>query len=76
MAGRDDLRDWVYEAVRVNGGTASIVTVAKYIWDNYEDELRRSGDLFYKWQYEMRWAAQHLRNTKKLKIAGKNWALA
>ncbi|WP_083762481.1 hypothetical protein [Parvibaculum lavamentivorans] len=75
MAGREELRNWVYEAVRSNGGKASIVTVAKHIWEHHEAELRTSGDLFYKWQYEMRWAAQQLRNSKKMTFAGKDWAL-
>lgn len=75
MIDREDLKDWVYEAVRENGGVASIVTVAKHIWIHHEAELRASGDLFYKWQYDMRWAAQRLRNSKKMTFQGKDWAL-
>ena len=75
MVDREDLKIWVYEAVKESGGVASIVTVAKHIWKHHEIELRASGDLFYKWQYDMRWAAQKLRNSKKLTFSGKNWAL-
>lgn len=32
-------------------------------WDHYEEELRRSGDLLYTWQYDIRWAATELRKT-------------
>ena len=75
MADREDLKNWVYEAVRDNGGVASVVTVAKHIWENHEIELKASGDLFYKWQYDMRWAAQKLRNSKKMAFKGKSWAI-
>ena len=54
--------------------------VSKYIWEHYEDELRQSGDLFYTWQYDVRWAAQKLRNRGLLKaVNGRRdlpWELA
>nr|WP_303831848.1 hypothetical protein [Snodgrassella alvi] len=37
------------------------------IWDKYEQELKASGSMLYTWQYDLRWAAQQLRNEKKLK---------
>ena len=57
---------WVYEALAENGGKASIAAVAKYIWTHHEADLRASGDLFYTWQYDMRWAAKRLRDKDKL----------
>lgn len=69
MAERSELVHWVTEAIAANGGSATIVQVAKHIWENYEVELRQSGDLFFTWQYDMRWAAQHLRHTEKCKSA-------
>ena len=50
------------DAVTSHRGSASIPEVAEHIWRNHEAELRRSGDLFYTWQYDMRWAAQSLRD--------------
>ena len=61
MAHRKDLRKWLTEALEANNGSASIVEVCKYVWEKYENELRRSGDLFYTWQYDIRWAATQLR---------------
>ena len=61
MADRESLKMWVVQALKSNGGTARLVEVAKYIWDRHESELRKSGDLFYTWQYAMRWAATALR---------------
>ena len=59
---REDLKNAVIDAIKSHGGKATVVQVAKYIWENYEDKLRGSGDFFYKWQYETRWAANILRN--------------
>lgn len=61
MASKADLVDWVNEALTNAGGTASLLYVAKHIWDHREKELRDSGNLFYTWQYDMRWAATELR---------------
>ena len=62
MATRKDLREWLIEALEVKKGSASIPEVCKYIWENYENELRRSGNLFFTWQYDIRWAAKQLRD--------------
>ncbi len=49
------------QALATHGGSAHIAQVAKYIWDHHEAELKASGDFFYTWQYDMRWAADQLR---------------
>jgi hypothetical protein len=74
LAIREDLLDWVCEALKDNGGKAKIPLVAKHIWDNHERELQNSGDLFYTWQYDMRWATYKLRKQGKLTTKGE-WAL-
>jgi len=60
MATKADLVLWVQDAVKAHGGTATIPEVARHIWREHETELRASGDLFFTWQYDMRWAAQTL----------------
>ncbi|MDE3079360.1 MAG: hypothetical protein KGI94_04975 [Paracoccaceae bacterium] len=75
MATKADLEMWVLEAVKKHGGEASVLTVAKEIWANHANELKASGDLFYTWQYDMRWAAQNLRSAGNLTLNGRNWAL-
>ena len=69
MASRSDLQDWVIQAIKFHGGKASIVQAAKHIWQHHEDELRSSGDLFYTWQYDMRWACTRLRERKIVQAA-------
>ncbi|WP_214628996.1 hypothetical protein [Paenibacillus agaridevorans] len=59
---RQKLIEKVVEAIKTNGNKANIVQVSKYIWDNYEQDLRKGGDIFYTWQYEIRWAAKKLRD--------------
>jgi hypothetical protein len=60
MITRSDLHDWVEEALRTAGGETTVVEVARRIWAKHEPELRSGGDLFYTWQYDMRWAAMVL----------------
>jgi len=63
---KDDLKEAVYRAVVAAGGKANLIDVAKHIWQHHEDDLRRSGDRFYRWQYEMRWAANVLRHEGRI----------
>ena len=67
MATKLDLADWLLEALRTNGGGGTIVQLCKHIWEKHESDLRSSGDLFYTWQYDVRWAANELRRTGKMK---------
>jgi len=59
---RDSLVDWVHEALRELGGSGSILLVAKKLWELHGKELTPADDLFFTWQYDMRWAAQKLRD--------------
>jgi hypothetical protein len=67
MLHKEELEKLVKEALESAGGSANIVTVAKYIWNHYEEELQESGDLFYTWQYDIRWAANELRRKEIMK---------
>lgn len=62
MATKVDLCVWVVRALNALGGSGRIVEICKYIWKNHEAELRSSGDLFFTWQYDVRWAGQKLRD--------------
>jgi hypothetical protein len=77
---REDLVPIVEKAVQSYGGTASVVQVAQYIWKHHEIELKASGNLFYTWQYDMRWAALKLRKMRRfanVKVAPKgHWQIA
>lgn len=80
MATKTVLREWVLEALRASGGSAGPVQVCRYIWSHHEDELRDSDDLFFTWQYDVRWAAQSLRDEGVLAKANgdrrKPWTIA
>ncbi len=67
MAVREDLEGWLTEALTLAGGRGSIVNLCRKIWELHEPELRNSGDLFYTWQYDVRWAANRLRRRKVMK---------
>ena len=76
MATRSDLKHWVVDALEALG-PSQVPVVAKHIWDNHEADLRTSGDLFYTWQYAMRWEAQKLQHEGRLlkKTKGRVWEL-
>jgi hypothetical protein len=62
MATKHDLDSWVLEALRKLGGSAPIAEVCWRIWETHSRELMNSGDLFVTWGYDVRWAAQRLRD--------------
>lgn len=64
---RQDLPEKLEKVLISIGGKGTIVEICKTFWSEYETELRRSGDLFYTWQYDIRWAATELRKNKKMK---------
>jgi hypothetical protein len=57
---REDLKPLILEALSTPGKKDKIAKIAKYIWDHHETDLRASGDFFYTWQYDMRWASNGL----------------
>jgi hypothetical protein len=69
VATKYDLRDWLVDALKAHDGSATIVEVCQHIWQNHKDELLASGDLFYTWQYDVRWAATELRKTRIMRPA-------
>jgi hypothetical protein len=80
MANKYDLEEWVTEALKALGGEAFIARICEQVWRAHEQELRRSGDLFFTWQYDIRWAAQRLRDRRVLVPSGQAprgvWRLA
>jgi hypothetical protein len=79
-ATKSDLQAWVVEALASLGGSATVVPVCREIWLRHELDLRASGDLFFTWQYDVRWAAQKLRDAGILEpVHGDrrgNWTIA
>jgi hypothetical protein len=81
MATKQDLMPWVEEALTELGGRGTVVEVCEVVWRRHELDLRNSGSLFYTWQYDIRWAAQKLRDSGRLKPiaqrrSGVPWELA
>ena len=72
MTSKDNLIEWTMEALASLGGAAHHVEVAKHIWHHHEEDLRAAGDLFYTWQYDLRWAAFKLRERDRLQPAGRD----
>lgn len=63
---RSVLQKWVLDALKALGGAGTPIEVSKVVWEAHEVELRGMGDLFFTWQYDLRWAATRLRHQGKL----------
>jgi hypothetical protein len=72
---RRRMADWVLQALGELGSTGAAVDVARLVWQSHEDEIRQSKDLLYRWQYELRWAADLLRREGKLVSSNRRWQL-
>ncbi len=78
MADRSDLVPWLVEALTARGGSAVPLDVTKEVWRRHEEDLRAADDLFFTWQYDLRWAATKLRQEGVLapNKRGEPWSLA
>ena len=66
---RKDLPEILYNLLKELNGKAKMIDIFKLFWTKYEQELKVSGDLFYTWNYDIRWATTQLRKIKKMKQA-------
>jgi hypothetical protein len=80
MVTRDSMKQWIIECLQEHNGSAWPREVSKYVWVNYEADLKTSGDILFTWQYDIRWAAQQLRYEGVLKPVNRRrdlpWKLA
>jgi hypothetical protein len=65
--GKQNLQLWIVDSLKVSGGHGTVVQISKYIWDHHESDLKDSQELFYTWQYDVRWAANALRRKRVLR---------
>ncbi|MBR4770387.1 MAG: hypothetical protein IK090_05605 [Clostridia bacterium] len=63
---REDLPAALYVVMQKMGGAGTLLDICKEFWKQFETDLRQSGDLFYTWQYDIRWAATTLRKLGKM----------
>lgn len=77
MAVRDVLQEWLVEALRSLGGSASVIDVSREVWRRHQQDIENTGDLLYTWQYDLRWAATRLRKEGRLadNERGEPWRL-
>jgi len=58
---KKELPNIIHKLLIDSGKPLSIMDISKLIWKQYKLNLLVSGDLFYTWQYDFRWAATELR---------------
>lgn len=66
---KNELKDYLIKTLFELGGSGTVLSVSKKFWELYHEELEKSGDLFYTWQYDIRWAASELRKQGQIKDA-------
>lgn len=71
MITRENLGEIVLQALQFYGGQATNLEIAIFIWENYETELKASGDIFFGWQYDARWAITKLRHAGVVETVGR-----
>ena len=49
------------DALQYFGKPTLITDVNRYIWNKYENDIRMSDEMLYKWQYQLRWAFTNLK---------------
>lgn len=76
MTRKELLKSWTIDALEHLGGSSHWIHVAQHIWDHHEQDLRESGDLFYRWQYDLGWASKVLVDEGRLLKPGRGiWTL-
>jgi hypothetical protein len=68
-AAKERLGGWIVDALSEMGGSAAIVDICRWIAKHHESDLRAAGDLYFTWQYDVRWAATNLRTLGQLRGA-------
>ena len=69
---KERLGAWIVQALQDYGGSAALVDVCRHVWQHHEADLAASGDLFFTWQYDIRWAATQLRTFGTLRPPSKS----
>ncbi|OEF96361.1 hypothetical protein [Desulfuribacillus alkaliarsenatis] len=64
---KDELPGKLIEVLKNLGGRGTILEICKKFWELYGKELNENDNLFYTWQYDIRWAATELRKSKIMK---------
>lgn len=66
---REDLPNLLYKTIESLGGAAETMEIFRQFWKLYGDDLSEEDDLFYTWNYDIRWAATELRKFGRMKQA-------
>ncbi|MDD4815529.1 MAG: hypothetical protein PHQ62_00095 [Clostridia bacterium] len=66
---RKDLPDILYNIIHQLGGKPNMMEIFKKFWKEYGSNFTTDDDIFYTWNYDIRWAATQLRKQRKMKPA-------
>ncbi len=66
---RKDLPDVLYNIIKDLGGSGSMIQIFKKFWIENNHKFTENDDIFYTWNYDIRWAATSLRKQGRMKPA-------
>ena len=61
IVSKDDLPRLLENVLKEMNGNGYILDISKKFWIKYKDNITPDNNLFYTWQYDIRWAATELR---------------
>jgi len=64
-----DLPNVLYKIIEDLGGSAPMIVIFRSFWKLHGKDLNENDDLFYTWNYDIRWAATELRKQGRMKAA-------
>jgi len=66
---RNNLPDILHRIIKDLGGSATMMDIFKKFWVLHGKDLNEKDDIFYTWNYDIRWAATELRKQGRMKPA-------
>lgn len=77
MSTKEDLKRYILEALDELNGSASIINISKVVWRRHQGDLYNGGNIFYTWNYDLRWAAHQLQKENRLNTLARRgvWSL-
>jgi len=66
---KKDLPDLLYNTIKSLKGRSSMMAIFREFWRTHASKLKDEDELFYTWNYDIRWAATQLRKEGRMKPA-------
>ncbi|MCU0104998.1 hypothetical protein N7603_04945 [Acholeplasma vituli] len=69
---REDLNRILILLLKELDGSGTIIEICRLFWKKYGHNISQNEDIFYTWQYDIRWSASVLREQGILKLSSRS----